>query len=299
MPRKAALSLLLAAVLLLAATALAQFPVIDIPGLAQAVQMVTTLTAQVQQITAMRTLFDQQVAAITQPFQDLHASVTSLGTSALALPGTMLAAPTLGDRIQDRLDPTNPANAAYINPARITDAALQAAHTITATDDPLQSDPGGPRDVRALADAIALRDLVQAELDRDREQLSATLESLGQTLEFLDQTRAASATAEASTDTSWSGYYARQTAALHTLSNLQSKALEVHAAQAEEELLRRQDARRGRAEQRRLLLTAAAEVGTLFATHQASTDRAANDRLSTRCGGRIFTAGCGDPPQLP
>ena len=282
-----------AALAALAATAaLAQFAVIDVGAIAKAVEQVQAMAQQLQQISAFRQQIDAQVAAIVQPFQDLVVEAQDLAGEAISLPAQMGAVPQLGARLTSRLaaTPGNP----YLQPPTPTPAQLIAAVTPTASDDPLVPDPGRSRD-RALLVHRPQQDRLDASAAAAHEQNVAEARAVSTGVNVLTAADTALTGGEAAaSEQSWTAIFTRQAATLHTLTALQSKALELEVTSRERELLQRQAAVAERGTDRVALLQAAADFAAAHAARLADPNRDAGDELLENCGGRLFTAGCGD-----
>lgn len=267
---------------------MAQFPVIDIGSIKQAIELTSKANAQLEQARAFRAQLDAQVAALTAPFATLHLQSRELATSALSLPGTLGTPPAIGAALQARVN--NPA-AGYATLAAPTAAQVRAAVTDSAAGDPLHRTPGGARTARDLAALQAAQTALAERLAADQARWATEARSLGTALNALTRATAAGTALESSTAGSWTAWSARQAAALHTVTNLQSKTLELHAAGLAREIAAQQDGLREAARARTALVTAAADSKTAFANYMA-TDRADGDELLESCMARLFTGGC-------
>lgn len=277
--------------ILLAAPAAAQFPVSDLGVLSQTLRLTAEAQKQLEQARAFRQQLDAQVAAVATPFAQLHLAAGDLATSTIALPGSLGTPRALGAAIQARL---NNAGAGYATVAAPSAAQVRAAVTDTAAGDPLHPTPGGARATRDAAAATAAQTAAGAALADAHGRLATETRALGTALNVLQRTGTAGAALEGLPDGSWTAWSARQTAALHTVGNLQAKALELQAAELARRIAERQDALRESARQRLAMLGAAARSKARFAAYMG-TARDDGDDLFEACAARLFTAGCAAP----
>lgn len=269
----------------------AQFPVIDIGSIKQALELTGKATATLDQAKAFREQLDAQVAALTTPFATLHLQSRELATSALSLPTSLGTPRALGTALQARV---NDATAGYATLAAPTAAQIRAAVTDSAAGDPLHRTPGGTRTARNLASLQAAQTALAARLADQQARWTTEAQTLGTALNALTRATATGTALEANTGSSWTAWSARQAAALHTVANLQSKTLELDAAGLAREIAAEQDGLREAARTRTALVAAAAASKTAFAAYMA-TDRDDGDALLERCLARLFTGGCQQP----
>lgn len=277
--------------LLAAAPLAAQFPVIDIGSIKQALELTGKATDTLNQARAFREQLDAQVAALTAPFASLHLQSRELATSALSLPSSLGNPRALGTALQARL--ADPA-AGYATLVAPTAAQVRAAVTDTATGDPLHRLPGGARTARDLAALQAAQTALAERLADRQARWTTEAQALGTALNALTRATAAGTALEANTGGSWTAWSTRQAAALHTVANLQSKTLELASAGLAREIADQQDALREAARARTALVAGAAASKAAFATYMA-TDRDDGDALLERCLTRLFTGGCQQP----
>jgi len=279
---------------LLAPAARAQFAVIDVGAISQALETTNKVQSQIDKTEEVRSRIDDMTAAATDPFADLAAQVSALGNSALTLPAALGTPPALGGRLRARLDgtraplPTEPFNADLLAPPAATAAQIEAAIRPTVSADPLAGDAAArlarERQLRQRAEqrATAVR-------QRGREQQAADARLAGVSMNVRIAAADAWATHESATDTSWTAL-AKQTAAqTQTLGVLQSQVLALELARLERDAMARQDALARASADRVAILQALAASKGRHRAYEADPDRDGGDTLLEDCGGRFHT----------
>ena len=290
----AAAALSLAA--LLAPAARAQFPTIDVAAIAKAVELIGKAQDQIDKTEEVRARIDDMTAAVTDPWADLAAEASALGTSALSLPGTLGTPPAPGGRLRARLDgtrvplPSEPSNAALLAPPAATPGQIAAAITATVANDPLAGDAA-----TRLARERTLRGRADQRLSAARQrgiaQHAADAQLAGVALNVQAQAAQAFATNEASADTTWTALLERNAAMSQTLGVLQSQLLALELAAHERDALQRQDALARRSAARIAALQAAAASKARHRAYEANPARDGGDDTLEDCSGRFFTCG--------
>ena len=286
---------------LLAPAARAQFAVVDVGAIAKAAEQLDKAAEQLSKAEEIRSRIDDMTAAATDPFADLAAQASSLGTSAWTLPGALGTPAAAGERLRARLDgrraplPSEPSNAELLSPPAASAAQISAALLPTVASDPLAGNSAArlPRE-RLLRERARQR--LAAAAARDLEQVAADALLAGRAANVRARASAAWTAQQAATDTSWTALLRQSSAQTQTLGVLQSQALALELAALERETMRRQNSAAFAAARRIAALQAAASSKARHRAYEADPDRDGGDGLMEACGGRFFTCGAPLPP---